>query len=580
MRAITATLAILMLGLSVRSQDCNLDFLTPQFGVQQELDLAYGTAPRFNSQQEVLRLNLFKPLGDEQTERPLIILVHGGGFFDGDRNDLNALCQQLASQGWAAATVGYRLDFYGTWLLGSPFAYDAAEVVRAAYRAQQDVRGAVRYLKGRSAQDSTSTTNVFLLGFSAGAIASLHAAFVDDPAEKPASCGAIGPVQHLFSTYQRPDLGPINGYSSLNGQDESVRGIASFYGGLLDTTLISPTLDHALYLYHQTGDPVVGCYHQQGLWGMPLGVGDNYPWLYGSCVMNDRITNLEPEPGTYLFHPYVGNAHEVDDMATVFPEAINFLKEQFCPPGLLLAARAALDGPYDASNGLMSDDLRSLADFPMVEPYTAMGYAHIGGGAESISPTVLLVTGPDAIVDWVILELREANDPSQIVASRSALIQRDGDVVDLDGQSPLRIAMPPGHYHIALRHRNHLGVMTAAPLLLTNSITSLDLASASTATFGTASRKSITGAFPAAALWAGDVSFDGLLKYTGDGNDRDPILQAIGGSIPTNTVMGYTQQDVDMNGWVKYTGEDNDRDPILQNIGGTVPTDTRAEQLP
>ncbi|MCB0786049.1 MAG: hypothetical protein KDC02_17815, partial [Flavobacteriales bacterium] len=76
----------------------------------------------------------------------------------------------LAAQGWAAATVGYRLDFYGTWLLGSPWAYDPAEVIRAAYRAQQDVRGAVRYLKGRAAQDSSSTTNVYLLGFSAGAI--------------------------------------------------------------------------------------------------------------------------------------------------------------------------------------------------------------------------------------------------------------------------------------------------------------------------------------------------------------------------------------------------------------------------
>jgi len=31
---------------------------------------------------------------------------------------------------------------------------------------------------------------------------------------------------------------------------------------------------------------------------------------------------------------------------------------------------------------------------------------------------------------------------------------------------------------------------------------------------------------------------------------------------------------------VKYTGAANDRDLILQNIGGSVPTQVRVEQLP
>lgn len=580
MRPQALALTTLLLSASLSAQDCSIDFLTPQFGVQQELDLAYGTAPRFNNQMEVLRLNLFKPVGDGQTQRPLIVLVHGGGFFDGHRNDLNALCQGLAAQGWAAATVGYRLDFYGTWLLGSPFAYDASEVVRAAYRAQQDVRGAVRFLKARSGQDSTSTTNVFLLGFSAGAIASLHAAFVDEPSEKPASCGAIGPVQHFLSSYQRPDLGPINGTSSINGQDESVRGIASFYGGLLDTTLIGPSLQHALYLYHQTGDPVVGCYHQQGLWGMPLGVGSNYPYLFGSCVMNDRVNNLDDEPAAYHFHQHVGNAHEVHNMTTVFPEAINFLKEQFCPAGLLLNTRALLDGPYNAATGLMADSLRSLPDFPLLEPYAALGYTHIGGGGETISPSLLNTTGPNAIVDWVVLELRDPANAAHVVFSRSALLQRDGDVVELDGSGAVRLPLPEGQYHVAIRHRNHLSAMTAAPRTLSAAPTSIDFGSAATATFGVEARKQVSGAFPAEVLWAGDVTFNGLLQYTGEGNDRDPILLAIGGSVPTSTASGYLSDDVDLDGEVKYTGAGNDRDLILLNIGGSVPTNTRQEQLP
>jgi hypothetical protein len=73
---------------------------------------------------------------------------------------------------------------------------------------------------------------------------------------------------------------------------------------------------------------------------------------------------------------------------------------------------------------------------------------------------------------------------------------------------------------------------------------------------------------------------DGAIKYTGTGNDRDLILQAIGGSVATNSVSGYLPGDVNMDGTVKYTGTSNDRDVILVNIGGSVATNIRTEQLP
>lgn len=110
--------------------------------------------------------------------------------------------------------------------------------------------------------------------------------------------------------------------------------------------------------------------------------------------------------------------------------------------------------------------------------------------------------------------------------------------------------------------------------------TVIDLTTTATPTHGTAARKSVTGAFPTQALWAGDVTFDGMIKYTGAGNDRDPILQAIGGVLATNTVTGYLPSDVNMDGTVKYTGAGNDRDVILVNIGGTVATNVRVEQVP
>ena len=48
-----------------------------------------------------------------------------------------------------------------------------------------------------------------------------------------------------------------------------------------------------------------------------------------------------------------------------------------------------------------NDALRTAQLIPVNEPYTALGYKHIGGGGESVNPSVFT----DAIVDWVFLEL-------------------------------------------------------------------------------------------------------------------------------------------------------------------------------
>ena len=248
---------------------------------------------------------------------------------------------------------------------------------------------------------------------------------------------------------------------------------------------------------------------------------------------------------------------------------------------VLLAAKVRLEGPYTAGTGLMGDALRTLGSFPLSEPYTGLGYAHVGGGGETTTAPVLAVTGNNAIVDWLVLELRTSAPPHTVVATRSALVQRDGDVVGTDGVSSVAFNAAAGSYRVAVRHRNHLGCMTANAVSLSSSATSLDLSAAATAMYGTAARKSITGTFPTQALWAGDATFNGQVKYTGSGNDRDPVLTTVGSTTPNNVVAGaYSTRDVNLNGEVKYTGSGNDRDPILVNVGSTTPNNVRTQQLP
>ena len=297
--------------------------------------------------------------------------------------------------------------------------------------------------------------------------------------------------------------------------------------------------------------------------------GVSYPYTYGGVV---SITGSSAG-GAYYYYCYDWEVRLPDlacsSQRTLVTATVN--------DGIVPDVKVLLDGPYDPASGKMNDGLRSAGSIPTTEPFTALGFAHAGGGGgETIAAGLLNVTGDNAIVDWILVELRNAATPSQIVATRSALVTRTGQVISSAGAA-VRFSVAAGNYYVAVRHRNHFGCMTAGAIALSANPVSVDFRSAATSSWGNSARKQDGSAM---LLWAGNVLRDSNLKYTGDSNDRDPILSAIGGSIPTNTASGYLLEDVNLDGFVKYTGSGNDRDPILSNIGGSVPTNTRTEQLP
>jgi len=248
------------------------------------------------------------------------------------------------------------------------------------------------------------------------------------------------------------------------------------------------------------------------------------------------------------------------------------------PPTVQISMKLILGGTYDISSGLMYDDLRVANYVPSNEPFTALGFVRINGGGEVIEPNVLDVSGNDAIVDWVLLELRDKDSNTNIMATTAALLQRDGDVVAIDGISPVELFGSDGDYFVSVRHRNHFGTMVMNAVTLNSSPASIDLTNGSLSTYGTEAQNVLANGVN--VQWTGDVNLDHSIKYTGSGNDRDAVLSVVGGTVPTNTISGYHLEDVNMDGVVKYTGTNNDRDMILVNIGGSVPTAFRVEQLP
>lgn len=252
------------------------------------------------------------------------------------------------------------------------------------------------------------------------------------------------------------------------------------------------------------------------------------------------------------------------------------------PPvlGARVNLRVMLEGAFVPASNNMRSTLREAGLVPLSEPYTALGYVHAaGGGGETTTPAVLSVSGSNAIVDWVVVELRSASDPGIVVASRSALVRSSGFVVDVDGTSTVEFpAVPWGNYHVAVRHRNHFGILSADPHVLGGVVLTRNAINGSWVLTGGSDATKTIGS--TRCLLAGDVNRDGTLKYTGNGNDRDPVLVRVGGVVPTASGNGYFAEDVNMDGVVRYTGGSNDRDPILVNIGGTVPTATRSDHIP
>jgi hypothetical protein len=242
--------------------------------------------------------------------------------------------------------------------------------------------------------------------------------------------------------------------------------------------------------------------------------------------------------------------------------------------GIALDIKMILHGAMmGTTDTLMRDDLRTKGVLPLHEPYGDMPeFSHRGtGGGEVVDTSLLMIDGPNAIVDWVLIELRDPIEPGNIIATRSALLQRDGDVVDTSGLSPIRFPeMPSGSYYVSVRHRNHLGVMTYGTYILSPEAITIDFRKSSTLTYGglEAQLKNENRMY----LWGGDINSDHKVIYQGPQNDILNMFLTVltdPGNVNyyANYVRyGYDNSDINMDGKTIYQGPGNDRGKLLIDI--------------
>ena len=210
-----------------------------------------------------------------------------------------------------------------------------------------------------------------------------------------------------------------------------------------------------------------------------------------------------------------------------------------------MAAKIFIEGAYNSGTGLMNDGLRSYGKIPSAQPYNDLTFSGSTAyaGSETVAQSVLDATGNDAIVDWVLIELRESANPANIPANgrRAALLQRDGDIVDVNGTSAVNFPnLVKGNYHVIIRHRLCLGTRTNSAVTFPYSSTpSVDFTNNSNALAN--SLKSLgSGVY---ALYSGDADRDGDI----DATDLT-VIRTLNPTKPANFSYLANGLDMDLKG--------------------------------
>jgi hypothetical protein len=198
------------------------------FTINRYLNMVYGVgiSEPYNTE-KTLTFTFYEPEGDTSMHRPLIIMVgqtnyatNADGSFFTDGIDYVG---NFVSAGYIVANiVGIR-----NWDDRPPMAVEVFD--RTAMRVRADIRAAVRFFKKYTHVFKVDTTNIWLMGASMGAMASLHAAYLDK-----SDFIEIDPTL----TTQIMEDGGINGDYDYQEISSSVKGVISLAGMMFDVNMI------------------------------------------------------------------------------------------------------------------------------------------------------------------------------------------------------------------------------------------------------------------------------------------------------------------------------------------------------
>ncbi len=229
-----------------------------------------------------LTLDIFEPIGHEHPAKPVVVVIHGGGFTGGSSKHaaLSAMARAFAERGWVAFSISYRLARdRGTLPANYPMlAGGRQNQLRALYPACRDAKAAIRWIRAHAAEYGLHPEYITAIGGSAGSFIAVALGATDE-----GDC----------TTEIEPEMDHTLAGTHLE-QSSRVATVIDHWGGIAIVTVLEamggpdrfdPT-DAPISIVHGTEDPTVN-FHQAEI-----------------------LRDLYQSTGVpYAFHPLEGQGH-------------------------------------------------------------------------------------------------------------------------------------------------------------------------------------------------------------------------------------------------------------------------------
>lgn len=261
-------------------------------------------------------LDLYLPASDGSKAVPVVVLIHGGAFMMGDSGMETQYAQQLVAQGFAVASVNYRLSGEAPYPAGA-----------------QDVKAAVRWLRAHAAEYGFDTAKFAAWGQSAGGwMANMLGATGDQKtifddaalgnADQSSAVQAVvswfGPTNFATMDAQAKEVTACGSRSQVHGSADSPE--SRWLGGAVDTSSQTASTNISSYLAGATTLPA---------WYLAHGDSDcNVPG--GQSAELDAALQKAGATQTYVVLEGAGHADPMFDQTQLQP-TIAFLTTVLAP---------------------------------------------------------------------------------------------------------------------------------------------------------------------------------------------------------------------------------------------------------
>ncbi len=292
-----------------------------------------------------------------------------------------------------------------------------------------------------------------------------------------------------------------------------------------------------------------------------------YPFIRLEYEATDLVNQTAPQLDYWRVLDYIDtDGDTVQDPVDACPDDLGFPATEGCPC-LKLDLKVFLEGVFNQTTTEMTTILNTerrilpgqtptnpyATATPAGQPYSAAPWNYQGTEGAAYTDA----SYASDVVDWVLISIRTDINKADEIAQVAGLLLKDGSI-----SVPLNCEVQtanPGPFYVVIEHRNHMGVMTAAPISPVNGEITYDFSAQDSYKDNTSVGQKLIGN----GVWgmlAGDMD-QGVDNVSYDINGTDKIMwESDNGFFDI-----YSRADLDMNGDVNGS----DKIPWVENNGNS-----------